>query len=131
MKVEKSAAPLPDWPANASRSSRRGFTPIWPTGWTTARGAGCATAAWPTRRRRCVRRTGLLRAAARGRKLISSERFDGIVALGVVVRGETPHFDFVAGECARGIMDVADRDRHADRLRGADDREPRAGRASC
>jgi 6,7-dimethyl-8-ribityllumazine synthase len=28
------------------------------------------------------------------------------VALGVVVRGETPHFDYVAGECARGIMDV-------------------------
>jgi 6,7-dimethyl-8-ribityllumazine synthase len=29
---------------------------------------------------------------------------DGVVALGVVIRGETPHFDFVAGECARGIM---------------------------
>jgi 6,7-dimethyl-8-ribityllumazine synthase len=29
---------------------------------------------------------------------------DGIVALGVVIRGATPHFDFVAGECARGIM---------------------------
>jgi 6,7-dimethyl-8-ribityllumazine synthase len=28
------------------------------------------------------------------------------VALGVVVRGETPHFEFVARECARGIMDV-------------------------
>ena len=32
--------------------------------------------------------------------------FDGIVALGVVIRGDTPHFDYVAGECARGIMDV-------------------------
>ncbi|HVA36927.1 MAG TPA: 6,7-dimethyl-8-ribityllumazine synthase [Candidatus Dormibacteraeota bacterium] len=32
--------------------------------------------------------------------------FDAVVALGVVIRGETPHFDFVAGECARGIMDV-------------------------
>ena len=40
------------------------------------------------------------------RKLIEHEGFDGIVALGIVVRGETPHFDFVAGECARGIMDV-------------------------
>jgi len=29
-----------------------------------------------------------------------------MIALGVVVRGETPHFDYVAGECARGIMDV-------------------------
>ncbi len=40
------------------------------------------------------------------RKLIGAGRYDGIVALGVVIRGETPHFDFVAGECARGIMDV-------------------------
>ena len=31
---------------------------------------------------------------------------DGVVALGCVIRGETPHFDFVAGEAARGIMDV-------------------------
>ena len=40
------------------------------------------------------------------RNLIDTERFDALVALGVVIRGETPHFDFVAGECARGIMDV-------------------------
>jgi len=40
------------------------------------------------------------------RNLIEADRFDAIVALGVVIRGETPHFDYVAGECARGIMDV-------------------------
>lgn len=40
------------------------------------------------------------------RTLIRSKRYDGVVVLGVVVRGETPHFDFVAGECARGVMDV-------------------------
>ena len=40
------------------------------------------------------------------RRLIDEDRVDGIVALGVVIRGDTPHFDFVAGECARGIMDV-------------------------
>lgn len=40
------------------------------------------------------------------RRLIRGGDFDGIVALGVVVRGETPHFDFVAGECARGLMEV-------------------------
>jgi 6,7-dimethyl-8-ribityllumazine synthase len=38
--------------------------------------------------------------------LIRAGDYDGLVALGVVVRGETPHFDYVAGECARGIMDV-------------------------
>ncbi|MFN2459542.1 MAG: 6,7-dimethyl-8-ribityllumazine synthase [Candidatus Velthaea sp.] len=39
-------------------------------------------------------------------RLINGGDYDGIVALGVVVRGDTPHFDFVAGECARGIMSV-------------------------
>ena len=40
------------------------------------------------------------------RRLIAGGRLDGVVALGVVIRGDTPHFDFVAGECARGLMDV-------------------------
>jgi len=40
------------------------------------------------------------------RNLIDTDRYDAFVALGVVIRGETPHFDFVAGECARGIMNV-------------------------
>ena len=40
------------------------------------------------------------------RRLIRAGDYDGMIALGVVVRGETPHFDYVAAECARGIMDV-------------------------
>ncbi len=49
----------------------------------------------------------LLRTAIAARRLlVETGRYDALVALGVVVRGETPHFDFVAGECARGIMDV-------------------------
>ncbi|MGH8168226.1 MAG: 6,7-dimethyl-8-ribityllumazine synthase, partial [Woeseiaceae bacterium] len=36
-------------------------------------------------------------------KVASSRRCDGIVALGAVIRGATPHFDYVAGECVRGI----------------------------
>lgn len=40
------------------------------------------------------------------RNLVEARRFDGLVALGAIVQGETPHFTFVAGECARGIMDV-------------------------
>lgn len=40
------------------------------------------------------------------RRLIAAGKTDAVVALGVVVRGETPHFDYVAGECARGLMDV-------------------------
>lgn len=40
-------------------------------------------------------------------QLASSGRFDAIIALGAVIRGGTPHFDFVAGECARGLTRVA------------------------
>lgn len=36
-------------------------------------------------------------------KVASAHRADGIVALGAVIRGATPHFDYVAGECIRGI----------------------------
>jgi len=38
--------------------------------------------------------------------LASAGRFDAIIALGAVIRGGTPHFDFVAGECSRGIANV-------------------------
>ena len=33
--------------------------------------------------------------------------FHAVIALGVVIRGDTPHFDYVAGEAARGIMNVS------------------------
>ena len=36
-------------------------------------------------------------------KVAASRRFDGIIALGAVIRGGTPHFEFVAGECVKGI----------------------------
>jgi 6,7-dimethyl-8-ribityllumazine synthase len=36
-------------------------------------------------------------------KAAASRRFDGVIALGAVIRGGTPHFDYVAGECVRGI----------------------------
>ena len=39
--------------------------------------------------------------------LAQSGRFDALVALGAVIRGETYHFEVVSNESARGIMDVA------------------------
>jgi 6,7-dimethyl-8-ribityllumazine synthase len=39
--------------------------------------------------------------------MAQSGRFDALVALGAVIRGETYHFEVVAGESARGVMDVA------------------------
>lgn len=40
-------------------------------------------------------------------RLASSGRFDAVIALGAVIRGGTPHFEYVAGECARGLTRVA------------------------
>jgi 6,7-dimethyl-8-ribityllumazine synthase len=37
------------------------------------------------------------------KKLAAGRRFDAVIALGVVIRGATPHFEYVAGECAKGI----------------------------
>jgi len=41
------------------------------------------------------------------KRLAASGRYEAIIALGAVVRGDTPHFDYVAGECARGVSHVA------------------------
>ena len=40
------------------------------------------------------------------RYAVDSGRFAGVAALGAVIRGETSHYDYVCGECARGLMDV-------------------------
>src|ERR1041385_1383501 len=37
------------------------------------------------------------------RRLLSSERYDVLVAVGAVIRGATPHFDYVAGGASRGL----------------------------
>ena len=42
-------------------------------------------------------------------KLAASRRFDGIIALGAVIRGGTPHFEYVAGECVKGIASAGQR----------------------
>ncbi|MBW1712393.1 MAG: 6,7-dimethyl-8-ribityllumazine synthase [Deltaproteobacteria bacterium] len=41
------------------------------------------------------------------KKLAQSGRFDGVVCLGAVIRGATPHFDYVAAEAAKGIAQAS------------------------
>ncbi|WP_263081877.1 6,7-dimethyl-8-ribityllumazine synthase [Endozoicomonas sp. Mp262] len=41
------------------------------------------------------------------KKLAKSNRFDAVIALGAVIRGGTPHFDYVAGECVKGMAHVS------------------------
>ena len=40
-------------------------------------------------------------------KLAATKRFDAIVAVGCVIRGSTPHFDYVAGEVSKGLAMVS------------------------
>src|SRR5205809_375339 len=49
---------------------------------------------------------------AAARRLLATDRYDALVAIGAVIRGETPHFDYVAGEASRGLAQAsADYDR--------------------
>ncbi len=41
------------------------------------------------------------------RQAMATEQYDAVVALGAVIRGDTPHFDFVAGEASRGLADAS------------------------
>ncbi|VAW88880.1 6,7-dimethyl-8-ribityllumazine synthase [hydrothermal vent metagenome] len=41
------------------------------------------------------------------KKAAETNNYQAIIALGVVIRGGTPHFEYVAGECAKGISNVA------------------------
>src|SRR5690242_2012252 len=44
---------------------------------------------------------------AAARRLLASERYHALVAVGAVIRGDTPHFDYVAGEASRGIANAS------------------------
>jgi 6,7-dimethyl-8-ribityllumazine synthase len=40
-------------------------------------------------------------------RMAASKKYDAIIALGAVIRGGTPHFDYVAGECTKGLAQVS------------------------
>ena len=42
------------------------------------------------------------------RRVAGSKRYDAVIALGAVIRGATPHFDYVAGQCAAGLARASD-----------------------
>ncbi|HLY52959.1 MAG TPA: 6,7-dimethyl-8-ribityllumazine synthase [Steroidobacteraceae bacterium] len=54
-----------------------------------------------------VRVPGAFELPLAARKLAASGRYDALVALGCVIRGDTPHFEYIAGACARGLQQAA------------------------
>src|SRR5210317_2263583 len=54
-----------------------------------------------------VRVPGAYEMPIAAQRLAASKRFDAIIALGAVIRGGTPHFEYVAGECTKGLAMVS------------------------
>ncbi len=54
-----------------------------------------------------VKVPGAFETPVAARKLVESGRFDAVICLGAVIRGATPHFDYVAAEVSKGIAVVA------------------------
>ena len=54
-----------------------------------------------------VRVPGAYEMPIAAQRLAASKRFDAIIALGAVIRGGTPHFEYVAGECTKGLSMVS------------------------
>ncbi len=54
-----------------------------------------------------IRVPGSFELAIAAKKAASSKRFDGVVALGCILRGETPHFDYISAAVSNGLQQVA------------------------
>jgi 6,7-dimethyl-8-ribityllumazine synthase len=54
-----------------------------------------------------VRVPGAFEIPLAAKKLAATAEYDAVVCVGAVIRGATPHFDFVAGECAKGLAMVS------------------------
>jgi len=54
-----------------------------------------------------VRVPGAFEMPLAARRIAEKKQFDAIVALGAVIRGGTPHFEYVAGECTKGLSQVS------------------------
>jgi len=50
---------------------------------------------------------GAFEIPAAARKVLESKKFDAVICLGAIIRGETPHFDYISSSVARGISNLA------------------------
>ncbi len=68
--------------------------------------AGLAAAGVPRGAVRVERVPGAFELPVACQEIAATRRYAAVIALGCVIRGETTHFDYVAGECCRGLMDA-------------------------
>ncbi len=89
------------------RSSPRGSTNSWWSRCCAARSMRSKRHGVSDKQIEIVRVPGAFDIPIVARKLALSRRYEALIALGAVIRGQTPHFDYVAGECAGGIARIA------------------------
>ncbi|MBV1910833.1 MAG: 6,7-dimethyl-8-ribityllumazine synthase [Kangiellaceae bacterium] len=54
-----------------------------------------------------IRVPGAFEMPIAAQRIAATKKYDAIIALGAVIRGGTPHFDYVAGECVKGLSQVS------------------------
>lgn len=54
-----------------------------------------------------IRVPGAFELPLAAQRLAATRRYQAVIALGAVIRGSTPHFEYIAGSCVRGLADVA------------------------
>jgi 6,7-dimethyl-8-ribityllumazine synthase len=54
-----------------------------------------------------IRVPGAFEMPLAAQRMAAKDQFDAIIALGAVIRGGTPHFEYVAGECTKGLANVS------------------------
>jgi 6,7-dimethyl-8-ribityllumazine synthase len=54
-----------------------------------------------------IRVPGAFELPLAAKRAAASRRYGAVIALGAIIRGATPHFDYIAGSCIRGLADVA------------------------
>ena len=108
----RGASPCSPQPLQSSHVTRSSSTARWTRSSGTARRRRTSIVVWVP---------GAWELPFAARRLAATERYDALVVVGAVIRGDTPHFDYVAGEASRGLAAGERRVRHPDRLRPPDD----------
>jgi len=54
-----------------------------------------------------IRAPGAFETPLAVKKVVNTKKYDAVIALGAVIRGGTPHFEYVAGECVKGLAQVS------------------------
>ena len=84
-----------------------GLTALLPSGCLKGRLTGLSAMVPMTSRLTLLRVPGAFEIPLAAQKMAARRKYDAIICLGAVIRGATPHFDYVAGEVSKGVASVS------------------------